>query len=454
MSLSPTFRSGGIASGMDTNSMVAQLVHLEKAPIRDMQQRKRDFESQQRIYRGINSTLSATKTKAEAMDTYDEFLSLTTTSSDTNFLTASAGGDALPGNYEIVISQLAKAEKDRSTSFASSSESSGVYGTMQFTVDGDSWDVTVASGSDSLANWASEINASSAPVDASIFYDGTNYRLIVQGQDTGVDNAITIDETGLTGNFSFSEYSTAQDAQFTVDGIAVTSGSNTATDFIENVTLNLLQASAGETISLNISTDNTAIKNKVQEMLDQINNVFSTINNEMAFSGAAKGNNRLSGDSTLRTIQSRLRSLLGSSVTGLTGNYTALSQIGVTSDSSTGLLSIDTDDFNTAINSDFRGVARIFIDDTDQGTEGVAKQMADMIKEFTEATQDENGNTLKGLLEARIDGIDDSIDDLDDQIENQEMRVASYEQMLVRQFTAMEIAISQLQAQSGYMSAM
>ena len=80
--------------------------------------------------------------------------------------------------------------------------------------------------------------------------------------------------------------------------------------------------------------------------------------------------------------------------------------------------------------------------------------MADMIKEFTEATQDENGNTLKGLLEARIDGIDDSIDDLDDQIENQEMRVASYEQMLVRQFTAMEIAISQLQAQSGYMSAM
>ena len=154
---------------------------------------------------------------------------------------------------------------------------------------------------------------------------------------------------------------------------------------------------------------------------------------------------RMQGDGTLRGLQQALFSTVGNSVSGLSGEYTALSTIGITTGSS-GMLEIDKDELKEALNTDVRAVADLFITNTDSGTEGVAKLIQDTTKTYTDF--------VDGYLTTRIKGLDTSLSNLEDDIVRLERNVSAYENNLNAQFTQLEITMVKLQQQNSQVYAM
>lgn len=179
---------------------------------------------------------------------------------------------------------------------------------------------------------------------------------------------------------------------------------------------------------------------------------MTAVNREFAWTGEARTHANLSGDSTLRTIQSMLQVAMTTPVDGLVGEYTSLADIGITTDRNTGTLKIDESKLDTALEADPATVKDIFARNDDTGTEGVAYRMvtpADGAElSLIESIIDNN----VGSLSIRLDGIDERTESIDESIERMEARLVTFEERLRNQFMAMEQMISALQSQSGFLS--
>jgi len=223
---------GGLASGIDTDSLVSSLVYAERAPIRAMESKQQTYNSSLSSVQSRNSKLQALQTKLEEMMDLGDFLAYTATSSDDDYFTASATGDASPGTYDVQTLQLAQAERTYSDLFTSKSEAgvAGV-GTLKIQVGSDEEDLVEieVTAEDDLADIVDKINASDAEVTASLMSTGSGYRIQVASKESGLENAIAFEETGsliLNLDAAGNEYKAAKDAQVKVDGTTITSSTN------------------------------------------------------------------------------------------------------------------------------------------------------------------------------------------------------------------------------------
>src|SRR5262249_3787663 len=158
----------------------------------------------------------------------------------------SASGAAQPGAYDVNVTKLAKEQRTYSNAF--SANALNMSGNLDLAVGGTSKQIAVTA-SDTLNTIADKINGAGLRVGASVFYDGTNYRLQVRGLDTGAANAVTFGGTGGIGdqlglNVAANTKQSAQDAALTVDGFAITSKTNQVTGAIPGVTLALKEENA------------------------------------------------------------------------------------------------------------------------------------------------------------------------------------------------------------------
>lgn len=444
-----TFRSGGIMSGLDTNTLIAQLVSIERQPIVKLQARQSDYNTQISKFGDLSSKLTSLKAALEAIDSRDELLSLTASSTAETKVRVSATGDASPGSYDVTVTQLAKAEKDRSAAFASDLDPVKA-GTLTITVkDEDPVAVTVAEGA-SLRDVVEAINASDAKVSASIVNDGTQSYLFLTALETGheigglADDAIVISEsyTGATGTeLGLTQTQQAQNALFSVDGLDIEKTTNAVTDVIEGVKLELLGETDVETPSVGVTVvpDTETVKERFQTFVDAYNEVMDLVQKESTVGEKARRGDKLAGDPVLSRVRSQLQAIVASSIEDATSNYDSLASIGIKT-ASTGKLALDASDLTDALDADFLGVAAVLI----QETTGIAAQMTDVIDQFTDP--------IDGSIKLRKDGIRTSIDLIDDQIAAAERRVTAYEQSLIRQFTGLETMMSQFQMQGNYLS--
>jgi flagellar hook-associated protein 2 len=450
--------SSGLVSGIDTASIVDQLVALESRPITLLQKQQSGFKNQVSILGSIVSTLADLQTAAADLGT-NGVLSAQVDSSNTGF-TATPGKGALAGRYSVRVDQIAQASKWRSAAFDSGA--SGVLaGTLQLSIKGTSYPtsgpITITDGM-SLADVAYAIRQSGAPVSATVLtgWDTVNAKTVsylsITARDTGFDtasgaaSALQVQFTAGTGTGQdpgFAETQAAKNAAFNVDGVDFVRQSNTVTDAITGLTLALKQGAispspVGVTEDLVLSGDATATQAKLQKFVDAYNGVMSLVQQQLNVNKDTDRLSTLAGDPAMRGLQSALHSILTNVVSGLPGVRT-LADAGVKTGRD-GTLSIDATTFASALSRDPAALDSLF---STPGS-GLSAFVANLVKQQTDASY--------GVLIADQKGLNARSTAIDDQIAVIQRRVDAYKANLVRQFTAMESVLSNLKATSNYMT--
>ena len=322
-------------------------------------------------------------------------------------------------------------------------------GTLTISVQGeDDVDVTIESGY-SLSDLAYAINRSGAKVAATVINTGTEYYLAVYAKDTGyevgtsADDAVTLTETysGSTGTeLGFTQTVQAQNAKMEFDGLTVERRTNSISDVVPGLTMNIVDSTGQPTVQVSVEPDKDGFKENLQKFVDSYNNVLSMLSSQFKV-GADQSTGILFGDGTLRGMMMRLQTTLSDSITGAGGNFSTLGEVGISS-SSDGSLTINESDLSDAMDEDFKGIASLF---TTADT-GIIDRLNSVIEDYTDS--------VDGIIKQRQDGLDDRYDNLASQIDRMELRIDAYERQLVAQFTALETTISQLKGQQSSLSSL
>jgi flagellar hook-associated protein 2 len=449
------FTASGLATGMDTNSIIDSLVSVESQPITDIRTKQSNITVQVSALSDIINSLKALDTAATNLSTNGVY-SAKTASTNTAF-TATPGSSSTAGRYSVEVQQLATAASWRSDGLASTD--SLAAGKLTLSVGGKSYppaDATTGiqtpisiSQGDSLVDVAYKIRASGAPVSAVALTDssGKSY-LSITSLNTGApldgstDLALTFTrDAAATGNdldFGTPTVKHALNATVLVDGLSFTRTSNAVTDVIPGVTLNLAKQAPGAPEDLLISTDPTGTQARLQTFVTAYNAVMTLVQRQLNVTKDTDRNKTLAGDGAVRDVQTKLQNLIVTKVPGLS-SVRSLADLGLKT-ARDGSLSIDSDTLTRALATDPAAVNAMF---STQST-GLSAVIDKMVQSETAPTT--------GLLVADQDGLNKTSAALDDQAATIQLRVDSYRQMLVSQFTAMETTVSGLKSMGSYLT--
>ncbi len=461
ISSSGTISFSGLATGIDTSSIVSQLMALERAPEKILTDQKTKMQGQASEYTKLSSLLKTLQSTLTAMNTVGTFAAKRVSVADGTVASATATASALAATHTLKVTSLAQSQTLVSNSgYASDTALNFGTGTVTITNAADPTHpvtINIDGTKNSLQGIASAINSSGANVSASVVNDGsgTPYRLAIIGKDTNTYSVTASLTGGSTGYDApvFTEKVAASNAVFQVDGIDMTRTANTVTDAIPGVTLNLLNTNDPSRTTITVTNDTSSVTDKINSFITAYNNVMNLINQDTAYDSTKNTAGPLFGDSTVRTVRDTLQTVLTSAVSGLTGSYTSLSQIGINSEAKTGILSINADStqgptLSDALSRDFNGVVSLFTSNTgtygfDLDQYGIAEQFNQQI---TALTKPYLAGSYSGIIAARVQGLNDNMTDIDDRIAAMEVRLTAMENSLNAQFTAMETTISNTQA--------
>lgn len=421
----------GLGSGLDTASLVSQLVSVEKQPANLLLQQQTNIGTQKAIVDTIASSVSALGSLVGNMSLGSDLSFRTATASDSH-VSVAVSSSAVATTHAVRVEQLAKAQVVTSKPLTSSA--AGALGDGSVKLNGSttvSW-----TSSDSLAQIASKINGAKAGVSASVLYDGTSYRMVMTSQKTGTANATTFEDAGdgLDLSNAANVKVAAKDCKVVIDGIEVTRPGNVIDDALDGVTLTAVsaQAATDADTDVNVSFDSDAAKAKMQAFVDGYNKIAGAITGQLSYNGTTKGTNTLFGDSTLSQLQQSLQSIVMQKFGGKT-----LLDLGVSVDK-TGVMSIDDDKFSTAVAANDNALSDMFV------TGGLSKAVSALTDTYTRAGD--------GILTSKSSALTANKDDLQKRIDQINANADSLQTRLEAQFNALEQTMSKLQSQAGYVS--
>lgn len=445
---------GGLATGMDTNAIIEQLMNLERLPIARLETDKTWMNNRLSAFTELDSKLNSFLDSIKDLGNADTLQKRTSQLSTEEYLTASVSSEAMVGtSYQIEVQSLAQVQKSVSQTGVSSKESSSFdTGTLSITVDGTVHSIEITSENNSLEGIMQAINDADIGVKAGIINDGSTdpYRLVLTGQNVATD--FSLDDSGLnsgTGTDTLGIFEgpggtinpptqDASRAHLIIDGIEIYSDSNTLTEAIPGVTLDLVQAEIGKTTNLNISLDKGAIKSTIEDFAKGYNEVVSFITGQSVIDG--EGGGVLSGDSGINSIKRHLQNMLTTPISN-SGVFSSLSQLGFETQKD-GTLIVNDEILSAAVDENLESVISIL--SGENGKDGLAKQFQDYLESMTSATT--------GMLQGRRTSITSNVERIDKHIETMEMRLEQREKTMRAQFTAMELLVSGLNAQSSFLT--
>jgi len=401
-----TTNIAGLASGIDFNSTVDQLIAVERRPINLLEQRKASEIIKQNALADMNSLILALRTSALGLADASAFLENSATLSavtagggsvdPATILSVAAGSGAATGTHTVKVAQIAAAEKLGSSTAVTDLGGGQITGTTQvlnisgsFQIKGSGSAaqlVTISSG-DSLQDIANRINALNTGTNATgvtattLKVGSSDFRLILSADNTGTSattqsgriGEILIDVNGdlanaaMLGKLNLSpanvaiELQASANANLTIDGVSgITRSGNSISDIVSGLTLNLVKADVNTTVTINTTVDQAAVKVKIQDFVDAFNAVESFIGSQMTFDPKTQTSGVLAGESLIRNIQSQLSSTVMQSVSGLAaGKPDNMVLIGVAPDA-TGKLVIDDARLSSLLASDPTAIRNIF----------------------------------------------------------------------------------------------
>lgn len=433
-----TITLSGLASNLDTQTIMNSLMKIERIPLDQLNQQQASYTQAKTSLSSFLSKVTSVRSAAAALADPNGFRSLTASSSDAG-VSATVSGAAVPGSFSVQVTSLAHEQRTKSNPQASSTDALAQAGSIVLTVGGGSAVSVSVDPGDSLAAIADNINKSGARVSAAVLYDGSQYRLTVRGLDSGAANAITIDENGVTLGLSdpANTYQAATDAKVLVDGNEVTRSSNVVQGVIPGVTLSLSKEMTSAS-TVTISADPGALATKVQTLVNAYNDVVATGHSLAGYGTSKAANTILQGDSAVRTTLDRLSRIFGSNVAGTSGRYTSLSSVGLSSNSD-GTLKLDTSKLTTAMNADPTSVARLFTTDTSLGATGAMGSLLSAIDSLTVGTT--------SLLTSRVGSLGKQATKLADDATKMQARLDAYQTALADQFVRLETTMGAINAQ-------
>jgi flagellar hook-associated protein 2 len=440
-----TITMTGVGSGLDVDGIVTALVNVSKEPITNLNTRVTNTKSAATTVSDIATLVSRLGTAVRQLDDLTETKTYTASSSS-SAITVSATGAARPGSYSVKVTGLAKEARVYSKTFDSSSEALGETGTLSFTIAGKTATVDVGE-EDSLDDIATRINGEASKqglrLSATTFYDGSHYRLLLNGLDKGSANALTIGETGLDFglNLEANIKQRATNATAEVDGFSVSSATNQITGAIPGVTL-ALTAQTSEAATVSIASDPAALKAKLQSVVDAYNAIVSKVHSAAGYGSLKAANTVLAGDSGLRTVTSRMSSVVMTQVdTG--SQYDTLASIGV-SQNSDGTLTINSSKLETALAADPTAVSQVLAGpDSSDGVMDVLSDLADSLSA-----------TGTGLLRTKVDLLNQQATTLQKRADAEQDRLDAYAERLRDQLNAADNAMSGSYSTLSYLTAL
>ena len=446
--------SMGNGSGIDILKLARDLTDAEQLP-----QQSRIETAQGKTEAAISSyailkyNVELLKEQFNGLNDAQELATPVATSNNTSAVSVSATlGSALSGSHEIAVTQLAAAQRNKSSEFSASSQSlnSGSGFDISVASNGKTHTISIGAGLDTPSGIAAAINASGTGFTATLVdtdTDGDNYRLVIQGP-SGEDNAFTVSSTPNLGfHASGNQLTTAANARFTVDGIAIERASNTVSDAITGITLNLNAVASG--ISLQVVSDTSTLKTKLQDLVSVYNDMQVALtelgdpdSDEEEVGGA------LSNDlSLLRTVRDAMYDAISTVSSTPSGGVNSLMDLGIEL-TRTGKLSFNESTYDTvALNKFSDIVTMLSAGTTNQSAFSSDKQgLAFDAKVKLDTLMD----AYDGIFVIRESSAADKLTDYEDRLSKIEMRMEMVYQSYVRQFSAMETLINTLNGTREY----
>lgn len=472
--------ASGLASGLDVNSIVTQLMTIERQPLVTMQKEETAINAKISSFGKIESALSTLRTKSAAFTSSSMWGKTSTTLSDPTIATATPilGKNGASGSYSLQVDALAAAQSTSSRAFSASTDTlsegsltielgrwTGGAPATGFTPKSGSSAVTISigAGETSLDKIRDKINAANAGVTAGLVTDASGVRLTLRSASTGEENAFRVqasessddgvDGTGLSalaydaaGTSSMTRNQAARNAQAVINGLTVTSASNTLDTVVEGVSIKLNKTTTSA-IDMTVASDPGDVKTALQEFVTAYNSLNDLIRSESKYDAATKTGGKLQGDRTVWDIQGKIRSQVIQPFTGAgSGSLGTLSDIGI-SVTSTGGLEVKASKLDAALATNPAQVKALLSggDESSIGSTGLMtrfRKIADQIQ------------GADGALESRTTGLRSQLKRNSDRQGAFELRMTTVEARMRAQYGSLDQRMSGINSMSNAVSLM
>jgi flagellar hook-associated protein 2 len=384
----------GIGSGLDVESLVSQLVLSDVQPVENrLNSKEATYLAQLTAYGSVKSALAKFQTAAASASAASQYTGKLASTSSSDAVTATAEPSAAVADYAVDVVSLATSQSLASGAFSATTETLGT-GTLTISLGTVTYDsvagsvtgftqksgtsavsVVIDSSNNTLTGVRDALNAAGAGLNASVVNDGSGYRLVIQSNTTGAENAISIsvDDTGdsnSTDNAGLSQLAfnesaanilqtgSGADAAIKINGLDVTSPSNTVSGAVEGVSFTLKKiTSSAATVA--ITKDTAKATAGMNGLINGFNQLNAELNSLTAYNAAASRSSVLTGDATLRNLASNVRASLNAAVANSGGQYSTLAELGITTNVIDGSLSLNNTKFAAILENDATDVAKV-----------------------------------------------------------------------------------------------
>ncbi|OEU57858.1 MAG: hypothetical protein BA862_11005 [Desulfobulbaceae bacterium S3730MH12] len=440
-----TITFSGLATGLDTNSIVSELMSLERQPLMRMEADKTWLNNRLDAYRIFDTKLNNFLASVKDLDATNDFHPSTINVAESGLFTASGTTDALPGSsYQIEVMALAQVQKNVTTGFSDRGINQFGNGTLSITVDGIPQNIAVSPGHGSLEGIMTAINNGGIGISATIINDGTAnpYRLVLTGADSAT--TFSVDVSNLSNgdlltpaNEPLMMTQAATRAHIKVDNIDIYSDNNTISQAIPGITLNLLKAEPGTRTAMNVKLDEQVIKEQIQAFVNGYNDTVAFVTSQSVINGSEGG--ILAGDSGLNSVKRHLQDMLTTRVNN-SGSFNYLSQLGLETQRD-GTLKINDKVLDSALQENLDDVEAMLVGQT------TAPGVATRFKEYLESLT----SSVDGFFAGRKENTYSNLKRIDNRIAQTEVRLDHKENAMRARFAALEQLISGMNAQSSFL---
>ncbi len=453
---------GGLGNGVDFGPVVDALVQAERIPIDDLTQKKLQAQKKLTDLGLLGGKLLNLQGLASSLRTQVSFnknqVNVTSPSAQTP-LSASVSSTAAPGTYQVTVNQLASAHQiiSKASTAVSSTDTdivSGASGTFQFQVGSGSVQTVNLEATSTLEDLRTAINDLGAGVSASILNTGDEgtpeFRLVLSSNETGLNHAISIvaDDTTLdTVTSGVDTFQAAQDSEVVLGvtdvgagttGITINRSSNTLTDVLAGLTLNLQAVDASNPVTISVTQDNGAVKEAISDFVKGYNEVVTFVNERTFYNTETKERGIFVGESLARNVLDRVRESVFSQISGLT-TYTGASQIGFETQTTDGTIKLNEATLDSALSTNFSSVRDLFVKNVTTGTNGIAELVVNAIDGLDDIDT--------GSLIRRQNSLTKQVKDITNQISVKEEALARFEQQQRLKFANLDGLLAKLQSQ-------
>jgi flagellar hook-associated protein 2 len=476
MSTSSSISSLGVGSGLDAESIVTKLVALERQPITQLQSSASKIQTKISAYGKIQSAVSSFRDAAAKLAGLDLWQSTTATSSDSTAANISTTAGAAAGNYNVGVSKLAAGQSVVSNTSLSST--SATLGSGSLSIQLGTWDssttppgftnksgssavsVTI-SATDTLDDIRTKINNSGSGVNATIVNDASGARLVLQSANTGESNGFKVtatdadggntDGSGVsalaydpsTGTTGTTLKQAAGNAKATINGVEVSSATNTLNDVMTGISLTLGKVTTSD-VNIVVAQDTASISKAINDFATSYTSLANLVRDYTKYDSGTKVAGTLQGDTTAVNLQQQFRSILRSNGGG-SSTFGNLSSVGLEM-STTGTLTVNSTKLNSALNNTAE-LKKLFnyTASGSTGSDGIATQLRTLADQVT---------GTDGLLSARTTGLNSTLKTNQSQQDKLEDRATLYEKRLRAQYTALDTKMAAISSTSNYVTQM